>query len=118
MTRAELESLVDRRVEALRSHSPQRLAQLYADDAVVESPMFATLRGRKAVEESNWAFFETFPDLEVATDAIVIDAPRVALFMTYQATHVGEIFGLPGTHRRIHFPVSHLLTYQEGLVAH
>ena len=118
MTRAELEAFVERRVDGFRRTDSLSLGRQYADDAIVESPMFATLHGRKAIENSYRTFFATFPDLDGTTDAVVIDAPRVALFTTFEATHAGEIFGLPPTHRRIHFKVSVLMTCQDGLCVH
>jgi uncharacterized protein (TIGR02246 family) len=118
MTRADLEALVEHRAEALRHHDPMALARLHTEDAVVESPMFATLHGRQAIEQSYRALFSAFPDLDGTTDAVVVDPPRVAVFTAFSATHVGDIFGLPGTHRRIHFTVSHLLAFENDLIAH
>jgi predicted ester cyclase len=118
MTRADLEARVEHRAEATRRHDPMALARLHTEDGVVESPMFATLHGRQAIEESYRALFSAFPDLEGTTDAVVVDPPRVALFTTFHATHVGEIFGMPGTRRRIHFTVAQLLSFEDDLIAH
>ena len=82
------------------------LASDHAPDGVVESPMFATVQGRSAIEASWRTLFTAFPDLQITIDAVLIDPPRVALFSTAQATHVNEFFGIPGTHKR--FEIHHV----------
>jgi hypothetical protein len=48
MTRAELRAVTDRFIDAMNRHDPRALTALYGVDATIESPMFATLRGRAA----------------------------------------------------------------------
>ena len=118
MTRAELQVVSDRFQEAFKRRDPSTLAAFYALDGVVESPMFATLRGRKAIEEAQRAFFSSFPDATFTLDATVIDPPHVAVFVTMNATHVNEFFGLPGTGRHIEVRMSRLLRMEGDLIAH
>jgi steroid delta-isomerase-like uncharacterized protein len=119
MTRAELKTVVDRYVETWHRRDPTEIARCHAHDGVVESPMYATLRGRRAIEEANRAFFTSFPDAAFTVNSLVIDPPRVALFTTVNATHLNDFFGLPGTNRRIEFRNSRLFEIDdEGLVAH
>ena len=116
--RAELRAVSDRLQAAIARRDPVAVAACHTADGVVESPMFATLRGRKAIEEAQRALFTSFPDVTMTIDAIVIDSPYVALFSTMHATHVNEFFGLPGTGRQFDVRVSRLLKIEGDLIAH
>jgi predicted ester cyclase len=53
----------------------------------------------------------------MTVDAVLVDAPRIALFTTVNATHVNEFFGMPGTNRRIEFRNARLMETDEmGLI--
>src|SRR5262245_25663110 len=80
LTRAELQAVSDRLQDAFRRRDAIGMAACHTLDGVVESPMFATLRGRKAIEEAHRAFFTSFPDATMTVNAIVVDPPHVALF--------------------------------------
>ena len=117
MTRMELEAFTTRHIQAIERHDAVALASDYTPDGIVESPMFATVQGRSAIEASWRAFFTAFPDSQHRIDAVLIDPPRVAIFTTVQATHVNEFFGIPGSHKRFEIhPVSNM-TLENGLIA-
>ena len=117
--RAALQLVVERWTEAFKRQDPVAMAQFYSSDAVVESPMFATLRGRKAIEDAQRAFFTSFPDATTTLDATIIDPPQMAVFTTINATHVNEFFGMPGTNRHIEFRNARLMEMDgQGLIAH
>jgi steroid delta-isomerase-like uncharacterized protein len=119
MTREELQGIVERYVETWQRRDPAAIAQYHASDGVLESPIYATLRGRKAIEDASRAFFTSFPDATLEIDAILVDAPRVAIFTTVNATHVNEFFGMPGTNRHIEFRNARLMEMDgQGLIAH
>jgi hypothetical protein len=93
MTRAELQAIIERYMETWQRRDSAAIARCHAENGVVESPMYATLRGRKAIEDASRAFFT--------------------------ATHINDFFGLPGTNRRIEFRNSRLFQMDDqGLVAH
>jgi steroid delta-isomerase-like uncharacterized protein len=118
MTREELQKTARLYVEAWQRHDAAAIAQLHAADCVAESPIYSTLRGRKAIEDAARAFFTSFPDAVVAADAVVVDPPHFAAFLTANATHVNEFFGMPGTNRHIEFRTAFLLeTDSDGLIA-
>ena len=119
MTREELQGIAEQYVEAWKRRDPAAIAQYHASDGVAESPTYATLRGRKAIEDASRAFFTSFPDATFEIDAILVDSPRVALFTTVNATHVNEFFGMPGTNRHIEFRYARLMeTNDQGLIMH
>lgn len=119
MTRADLQAVIDRYMEAWHRRDTSVIASMHQENGVVESPMYATLRGRKAIEEANRAFFTSFPDATVTVEAMLIDPPRVAVFTTVNATHMNDFFGLPGTNRPLMFRNSRLFEIDDqGLIAH
>src|SRR6266516_3556350 len=54
--RAELQAVSDRLHDALTRRDPVAIAACHTPEGVVESPMFATLQGRKAIEEAQRSF--------------------------------------------------------------
>ena len=119
MTREELQGIAERYLETWKRRDPAAIAQYHAPNGVGESPMYATLSGRKAIEDAYRAFFTSFPDATVEIDALLVDPPRVAVFTTINATHVNEFFGMPGTNRHIEFRNARLLKMNDqGLIAH
>jgi steroid delta-isomerase-like uncharacterized protein len=119
MTRADLQRIADQYLDAWTRRKPEAIARLFAEDAVAESPIYSTLRGRKAIEDAVRAFFTSFPDITWTDQAILIDPPNIAVFSIASATHVNEFFGLPGTGRRIEMKNSRLLKVNdEGLIVH
>jgi steroid delta-isomerase-like uncharacterized protein len=119
MTRDVLQGIAERYIDAWQRRDPGAIAQFHAPDGVAESPIYATLRGRKAIEEASRAFFTSFPDATIVVDALIVDAPRLAMFTTVNATHVNEFFGMAGTNRRIEFSNARLMqTDEQGLITH
>jgi predicted ester cyclase len=118
MTRVDLERLIERYLATANRHDPHSLAALYSANCRVESPLFASLQGRAAVETSYQQFFAVFPDIEFKRESSVIDPPTMAVTTLNGATHQGEIFGLAPTHKRIEFRLVWLVTVgEDGLIA-
>ena len=118
MTREELQKTARQYVEAWQRHDAAAIAQQHTADCVAESPIYSTLRGRKAIEDAARAFFTSFPDAVITADAVIVDAPHVAVFAAANGTHVNEFFGMPGTNRHIEFRIAFLLeTDSDGLIA-
>ena len=58
----DIAALMARQTEAWERRDPAALAQGYAEDAVVSSPMFPRAEGRQAIELSFASLFRVFPD--------------------------------------------------------
>jgi steroid delta-isomerase-like uncharacterized protein len=117
MTREDLQNIAERYVEVWKRHDAPGVALFHAPDSVAESPMYATLKGRKAIEFAALAFVTSFPDLMFEVDSFIIDPPQVAMFLSANATHMNDFFGLPGTNRHIDFRVAWLIRLNaEGLI--
>jgi steroid delta-isomerase-like uncharacterized protein len=116
MSRADLARLTDRYTAAMNKHDPRALAALYAQDCSVDSPLFSSLQGRPAVEDSYRKWFDIFPDVEFRPESTIIDPPFLAVTTLTTATHEGELFGLPASHKKIEFRVVRLVTVQDGMI--
>jgi predicted ester cyclase len=119
MTQGELHALIDTYMQAWIDHQPEMIGRHHSVDGVAESPMYATLRGRLAIEEAARAFFTSFPDAAQTIEAIIVEPPHAAVFTLVQATHVNEFFGLPGTGRHIEFRTAWFMKVDgDGLLEH
>ncbi len=118
MSRATLQTMADSYMAALHRRDPVALAEFHSIDCVAESPMFATLHGRAAIEESYRQLYKAFPDLEFKLDSLLIDPPRIAATTTNSGTHVNEFLGLPGTHKHFEFLLARIVTVKDGLITH
>ena len=117
MNREELQAVAEAYVDAFRRHDAAALAGSHSIDGLVESPMFATLQGRQAIEESYRQLFAAFPDFDLRLDSVLVDPPRVAMTTTNFGTHVNEFLGLPGTGKHFEFLLARLVTVENGLIA-
>ena len=111
----EVRLLLGRHQDALNRHDVGALKSFYADDAVVDSPMFDTVRGRDAIGASFERLFALFPDyrVRVSDDLFLADGDRAAEFSTVTGTHTVEFFGLPPTGQQIEYHVARLFTLRD-----
>jgi steroid delta-isomerase-like uncharacterized protein len=120
MTRHDVRDLLRRHHEATNGHDAAALEGLYAEDAVLVSPMFDTVRGRRAIRQSFERLFAVFPDYTiVAQDELFIaEGHRAAQFGTVTATQRLELFGLPPIGQRIEYHAARLFTVRDHLIAY
>jgi steroid delta-isomerase-like uncharacterized protein len=118
VTRLEASELLRRYHAAHSAHDLGALMPLYAEDAVVVSPMFNTLRGRDAIRQSFEAFFRLAPDYRVSPEEppFIHEDDRVAELSTASATYSDVIFGLPPTGHRIEYQIVRLMTFRDGQI--
>lgn len=100
MTKEETTRFVDRWRQAWAAQDVTALANLYAADCKVTSPMFGQLQGRAAVTESFKRVFKVFPDLNMTTEQLIIDGDRAVVVFSSNATHSAELMGLPASGRK------------------
>jgi steroid delta-isomerase-like uncharacterized protein len=100
--------LLSRWTEALNRHDASALAELYAPDAVVRDPQFASpLEGRDAIRTDYDDFFRAFPDLHATLRRNVTADDTVAYETAVSGTHQGPLASpageIPPTGRRVEF---------------
>jgi len=119
MTSEEIHAFLDRFVRAWESQDVKTLGSCYADDCTVVSPIFGTLRGRPAVEKSYADLVRVFGLQKVRVDDIVIgneETPRAVVVWTVESTHIGEVFGMPPSGKKIQRTIAYFLTLKDGLI--
>lgn len=117
MDRTNLERLTDRYLTAMNRHDPRALAALYAPECRVDSPLFSALQGVAAIEDSYKQWFTIFPDVEFNSESTIVDPPHASVTTLNTATHEGELFGLPATHKTVEFRSVRIVTVNEaGLI--
>lgn len=92
------------------------LNELYAEDAV-DHNAFGDQRGRPAIRESYEAFLVAFPDVSQTVEDVVVEGNTVAIFITSQGTHEGELWGIKPTGKEIEVQQMAFLRIDGGMIA-
>jgi steroid delta-isomerase-like uncharacterized protein len=118
MSRDEIVKMFARRDEAWANKDVETLTAAHADDGVIVSPMFGIIHGRAAIEKSYRDIFHAMSDWRLDSESLIIDDDNVAQIFKVHATHVHEMFGVPGTGRR--FTTNGVTVFQlrDGKIAH
>ena len=118
MTRPEINDLIDRFQAAWDRRDIAVLADLHAEDGIVESPFAGgTARGRTAIRRVYEDLLQAFPDFMLHADPPLIDGDRVVLIARISGTDRGGIMGLSPTGRAFDIPCIVLFDVQNGLIA-
>ena len=118
MTRDQIVNLFDRRLKATNEHDVESLADLYAPDAVVESPLGGTLQGRAAIESVAAAFFTGLGDVKMTQDELIIEDDRVVQVVTESGTDTGGFMGMSPTGKPALLPMVVVCRVKNGLITH
>jgi steroid delta-isomerase-like uncharacterized protein len=110
--------LMDRWLVALVQRDVAAYSRLYAEDAVVESPLGGRVTGVERLREAFEKFFTTFPDATFTCEPTCIDGPRAVVVAMAAGTHVGAISGLPASGRPFRLPIVFVLDVRNGLIVH
>ena len=113
MTATEIREMCDEWQAGLTRRDLRALADLYAEHAVVESPMSGTVSGRHAAITAFEGLFGAFPDMSWTFEPPIADGNRVALIAEVTGSHSGTFMGLPPTGRPYHFRIVFLLDVED-----
>ena len=120
MTNDEIRSFLDQFAHAWQRRDAAALGACYTDDCVVVSPIFRTLKGRAQVEKSYVDIFNAFDPQIVRVDDVVIGSEvpaRAVVVWNVHNVHIGEIFGMPASGKRIEQTIAYVLTLRDGRIA-
>ncbi len=120
MTRSEVRRILQQHLDALNRHDVGALVAFYAEDAVLESPMFQTLMGRAAIAASFEQLFTLFPDYAITMrdPLFICEGNRAAEFSTVTGTQRVELYGMPPSRQSIEYHAARLFTFSDGLITH
>ena len=120
MTNDESRLFFDQFADAWQRGDAAALGACYTDDCVVISPLFRTLKGRTQVEKSYVDVFKAFEPKTVRVDDVVIGSEipaRAVVVWTIHNVHVGEMFGMPASGKRIDQTIAYIMTLEDGRIA-
>jgi ketosteroid isomerase-like protein len=116
MQREDAISLVRQLEDAVNAHDTPRLLELYADSAVMVSPVFSGITGLEAIAKTWETVFSLFPDWTAKVSDILVDGDRIAFLGTAGATDRSGWFGEPATGERIEYRAVIVLTMSHGKI--
>jgi steroid delta-isomerase-like uncharacterized protein len=117
MTREAAVALLAQRERAFRERNPDAMAPVYADDAVLVSPMFGTLSGREAIHASHVKLFTVFLDMRIDTEEVIFEADRGVQAFTGHASHTTELFGVPPSGRSFELRGTFVFDFRDGKIS-
>ncbi len=117
MTRSEIEAFFARRDEVWQRHDLAALTADHSEDGEVESPVAGKVKGRSAIQNIYNEWFSSFPDVEYATENLLVDGNRVAQFVKMTGIQNGYFCGLPPTGKRFEVRCAFLFFLADGKIA-
>ena len=105
MTRDEITALLDRFIAGLRARDVGAMMPLMLDKCTFEGPASGELKGKPAIEAFYRAWLGAFPDMELDQRYLLQDGHRAVVVWTFSGTHQGDLFGVPGTGKRLSYDV-------------
>ncbi len=116
MTRDDVLALCARWQDAFVRRDLDVLGELYAEHAVVESPLAGTVTGRDAFAQAHSAIFGAFPDIVHTFEPPLASEDRAALIADSVGTNTGSVMGLPPTGRSFRLRLVFLLDFCDGRI--
>jgi steroid delta-isomerase-like uncharacterized protein len=117
MTRDEIAAVLDRCIIAQVNSNPADVPSLYTSDATVISPMFGASVGHREIAEAYGEVGKIYSGITNTLETRVIEGNRAVDVHTVRATHIGEIFGVPASHRQISFTMVFIFEFRDGKIA-
>lgn len=75
--------------------------RLIAPRAVMHGTLGSSQRGPGGLVDYAHQLTDAFPDIQLRMDELIVERDRAAARVTWTGTHRGELFGCPGTGRRV-----------------
>jgi predicted ester cyclase len=102
--------------EIFPSHDFDRFGEFFAEHIVDHDPADGQAAGLEGIKQYWRGLVESFPDLELAPEAMVVDDGYIALALRVSGTHKGEFFGRAPTGRRFEVRQVQVGRMEEGLM--
>jgi steroid delta-isomerase-like uncharacterized protein len=120
MTTDDIRAFFTRFLAVWEQQNLSAIVACYTENGRIDSPMFHAIAGRADIQKSFSDLFRAFDDWNFRVDDIVIDRgpdDRAVLVYTAQMTHRGDLFGMPGTGRRIETSGALIIRFEDGRIA-
>lgn len=104
-------------VDAWNSHDAERVASFYAADYVgMDVSESEQQRGPEGVRQTVQHYLNSFPDLQLTQEQVIICDNRAAIKVTVHGTHQGGIMHIPATGRSTEVHGVAFLTFGYGKI--
>ena len=119
----DLKKVAERVTKAFNAHDAVAVASFYTEDAtMIGSGEPEPIKGRKAIEENQVAWYRAFPDVKIDTSKTLISENYIVIEFTFTGTNSGPMKtpegDLPATGRTVSvMGIMILKTTPEGLIA-
>jgi steroid delta-isomerase-like uncharacterized protein len=102
--------------EIWNAWSEPALEELVSPDIVFHGSIGTAVEGISGFKEYRERIRSVFPDFHNHIEELVAEGEKVAARLTYTGTHRGELFGFPGTGRKISYQGLALFAFREGKI--
>ncbi len=102
--------------DAIDSQDYDRIGELIADDFLGHAAGSPEPFDKNGGIEMIRAWYSAFPDYVHVVETMVAEGNRVAVRLTYNATHQGEFEGIPATGNRISYAGAQIVTMADGQI--
>jgi steroid delta-isomerase-like uncharacterized protein len=106
------------RHEAWIHRDAATVADLHAEDCIMDTHLAGQVQGREAVARVYDAWWTAFPDSSYTSEQVIVDGSRVAEMVTQSGTDTGGFLGLPPTNKPFKLPIVWLFTLRGGAFVH
>ena len=92
--------VVERLVELFKTNDAQQAAEIYAEDVVIDDPMYdERVEGRAAARTAFGDWFKAFRILDFEVVESIVEGSRIAVHWRWRAVHQGDYLGVPASGR-------------------
>jgi len=116
MTKESILAVIAHWESAFAARNLKGLVDLYAKDAILESPVAGSISGREAVTKATLALLSAFPDAKYTLEPPIIDGERASIAAVVEGTHVGTFLGIPPTGRPFRLSLVFLLEFRDDQI--
>jgi len=118
MAPEEVQALCARWTASLNRHDTEDLTSNYAEDCVVESPLFGRIIGHEALRMSWNSIWSAFPDLTIEVSNPLIAGDQVVLTFLSHGTDTGGFLGQDPTRKPYRLLAVFLFTLRDNRIIH
>jgi steroid delta-isomerase-like uncharacterized protein len=102
--------------ELWNAWSPAALEELISPDIVFRGSIGTAVTGIEQFKQYVNRIRAAFPDFHNHIDELIGEGDKVVARLTYTGTHRGELFGFPGTGKKISYQGVGIFQFQEGKI--
>ena len=103
--------------EVWNAWSAPAVEELISPDIVFHGSIGTAVKGITEFKQYVNRIRSAFPDFHNDTEELIAEGNRVAVRLTYTGTHRGELFGFPGSGKKISYQGLAIFEFKEGKIA-